>query len=248
MQGQFSALQQQQATLAQRSQELQSRASSLDTNNQDLERLLAQSRQEARVLQDQLSATREQLQVAASQAAQLKAEYQDTTQRAEALTASLKKRTGAAIGVNNSLQDRLPQLNIPGVQSRVDGDVIRVEIPVGRLFDPGSARPTPQAAGLVDHVASELLRVFPQQIIGIEGHTDGEVSTTERWSSPHHLSIARSLAIYDLLVSRGRLPAAQLFVVGHGANHPIASSGTTDGQQRNRRIELVVYPERVGGR
>jgi outer membrane protein OmpA-like peptidoglycan-associated protein len=38
----------------------------------------------------------------------------------------------------------------------------------------------------------------------------------------------------------------QLFVVGHGSNHPIVSNGSPEGKQRNRRVELVVYPERKG--
>ncbi len=40
-------------------------------------------------------------------------------------------------------------------------------------------------------------------------------------------------------------PAKQLFVIGHGANHPVVSNATKSGQARNRRIELVVYPERM---
>ena len=38
----------------------------------------------------------------------------------------------------------------------------------------------------------------------------------------------------------------QLFVVGHGANHPVVSNGTLEGKQRNRRVELVIYPDRLG--
>ena len=35
----------------------------------------------------------------------------------------------------------------------------------------------------------------------------------------------------------------QLFVVGHGPNHPVVSNASDAGQARNRRIELVIYPE-----
>jgi outer membrane protein OmpA-like peptidoglycan-associated protein len=38
-----------------------------------------------------------------------------------------------------------------------------------------------------------------------------------------------------------------LFVVGHGANHPAVSNGTSAGKERNRRVELVVYPDRMPG-
>ena len=36
------------------------------------------------------------------------------------------------------------------------------------------------------------------------------------------------------------------FVVGHGSNHPVVSNATPAGKERNRRVELVVYPEQVG--
>jgi outer membrane protein OmpA-like peptidoglycan-associated protein len=54
------------------------------------------------------------------------------------------------------------------------------------------------------------------------------------------------MAVYDVLVSQGRASPKQLFVVGHGANHPVVSNATAEGRRRNRRVELVIYPERVG--
>jgi outer membrane protein OmpA-like peptidoglycan-associated protein len=39
-----------------------------------------------------------------------------------------------------------------------------------------------------------------------------------------------------------------MFVAGHGGNHPVVSNATAAGRERNRRIELVIYPEQVGGR
>jgi outer membrane protein OmpA-like peptidoglycan-associated protein len=39
-----------------------------------------------------------------------------------------------------------------------------------------------------------------------------------------------------------------MFVLGHGENFPLSSNATTAGQARNRRVEVVVYPETVGQR
>jgi flagellar motor protein MotB len=52
------------------------------------------------------------------------------------------------------------------------------------------------------------------------------------------------MTVYDVLVNRTRLQGNQLFVAGHGSNHPIVSNATPEGKQRNRRVELVIYPER----
>ena len=245
---QVAQLQQQQVGLAQRGAELQSRASTLDTANQELERQLAQSRQETRVMNDQVAALRDQLKSANTQVAQLRNEFQDTSQKAEAMTASLKKRVGASIGTNNSLQNSLPRIDIPGIEVRVDGDVVRIELPGNRLFEPGGARLSAQAPILVDQVTTEILKAYPNQIIGVEGHSDTDPPQGGHWTSNHHLSVGRAVAVYDLIVSRGRLPANQLFVVGHGSNHPVVSNGTPQGKERNRRVELVVYPDKAPGR
>ena len=36
--------------------------------------------------------------------------------------------------------------------------------------------------------------------------------------------------------------------IGHGANHPVVSNASEEGKRRNRRIEFVVYPERIARR
>jgi outer membrane protein OmpA-like peptidoglycan-associated protein len=41
------------------------------------------------------------------------------------------------------------------------------------------------------------------------------------------------------------MQADQMFVVGHGGSHPVVSNGTPAGKQRNRRVELVIYPDRA---
>jgi flagellar motor protein MotB len=71
---------------------------------------------------------------------------------------------------------------------------------------------------------------------------------SQQFPTPHHLSAAQALAVYNVLVQRGTMPAQQLFVIGHGANHPIVSGATDAGKARNRRIEFVVYPERMASR
>jgi flagellar motor protein MotB len=52
------------------------------------------------------------------------------------------------------------------------------------------------------------------------------------------------MTVYDVLINRTRLQANQLFVVGRGSINPIVSNATPEGKQRNRRVELVIYPDR----
>jgi flagellar motor protein MotB len=246
LKGRLSQSEQQQTAMSRQYQQLQDRANALDRDNQEMGTLLAQSRQQAKVSEDQLAALRDQLRSVTAQLSQTRNDKESTDKRVQALTASMQRQGGVSITPNNSFLQTLPAINIAGVFVRRDGDVIRVELPGSTLFESGSARLRPGAVNLISDVAAELVRTYPDQIIGVEGHTDNDPIAGNQWRNNHGLSIARAETVYDVLVNRTRLQGNQLFVVGHGSNHPIVSNATLEGRQRNRRVELVVYPERKG--
>jgi chemotaxis protein MotB len=247
LQGQLDKSQQQQTALARQKDELQTRASTLDKDNQDLITRLTQERQRGKVLEDQVTVLREQFTGTNAQLARFREEKKSTEQKIQALTASLQRQGGTPIVPNNSLLQTLPAINLPEVFVRRDGDVIRVELPAQRLFEPGGNRLLPGASQLIAAAAGEVFRSYPRQVIGIEGHTDADPASATPARNYHQLSVSRAAAMYDVLVTQARVQPAQLFVVGHGANHPLFSNATPAGRQRNARIELVVYPEIVGG-
>ena len=244
LKGRLSKAEQQQTAMSRQYQQLQDRANALDRDNQETNTLLAQARQQAKVSEDQLAALRDQLRSVTSQLAQYRNDKENADKRVQALTASMQRQGGVSINPNNSFLQTLPAVNIAGVFVRRDGDVIRIELPGQTLFESGSARLRPGAINLISDVAAELARTYPDQIIGVEGHTDNDPIAGSQWRNNHELSVARAMTVYDVLVNRTRLQGNQLFVVGHGSNHPIVSNATLEGKQRNRRVELVVYPER----
>ncbi len=244
LKGRLSQSEQQQTALSRQNQQLQDRANALDRDNQESSSLLAQARQQSKVSEDQLAALRDQLRGVTAQLAQVRGEKENSDKRVQAMNASLQRQGGVTINPNNSFLQTLPAINIAGVFVRRDGDVIRIELPGTTLFESGSARLRPGALNLISDAAAEVVRTYPDQIVGVEGHTDNDPVAGNQWKNNHELSIARAMAVYDVLVNRTRLQGDQLFVVGHGSNHPIVSNATMEGKQRNRRVELVVYPER----
>ena len=243
LQGKMDQMQQQQLAVSRQNQELQTRAGTLDRDNQELEKMLAQSQQRGKVLDDQIAVIQDQLGGVTSQLARIQEEKEASDRQVQTLTASMRRQGGVAIYPNNSLSRSLPVINLPDVQVRRDGDVIRIELPGDRLFEPGSAKFLPAATNIITAAALELVRSYPNQIVGIEGHTDSDPVSNWQWQNNHQLSASRAMAVHNVLVMQTRLQAEQLFIVGHGPNHPVVSNASNAGKQRNRRVELVIYPD-----
>ncbi len=223
--------------------------SNLDSSQ--LEANLIRSRQETQLMQDEITALRDQLASTSSQLAQNR-----TANMPSGSTAGRGPIAGGKgvpptqpLGMQSpaAMQAAMAQLSIPGVESRLDGAVVRVEIQSERLFEASGASLLPGGAAILTQISTELERVYPGHFVGIEGHTDTEPLQNASWGSPHQLSAARASAVFDFLTARTTLEQGQLFLVAHGANHPLVSNATAAGRSRNRRIELVIYPERSGG-
>ena len=242
LEGQVKNLQRDQQGLAQRNTDLNSRAQLLDSEHQDLQARLAQSLQQERLLEDKVKALQNQLASSSDQIARLRDDQKNGSR--STFTSSSGARPQASIRANNSLRGDLPRFNLPGVEVRADADVVRIELSGAQLFDSGDARLRAGAGPMMDEVVNEIVRRYPEQMIGIEGHTDSDpLRPQSPWPSNHQLSVGRATSVYEYLVQRTRLKPQQLFIVGHGSNHPVVSNATEPGKQRNRRVELVVYPE-----
>ncbi len=152
---------------------------------------------------------------------------------------------GATIRANNSLMQRLSNIQIPGGQARMDGDVIRIEFPSDRMFVPGTYQIQPAQLPVMQNIVSTILQNFPKQIIGIEAHWDN-TPLNPATMTHHQLTATQALAVFDNLVRLG-LPKTQMFTMAMASNRPRHPQGITGGISPNRRIELVIYPETFDG-
>jgi flagellar motor protein MotB len=213
-----------------------------NVDGRQLEAALVRSRTESQVMQDEIAALRDQLASTSQQLAQAR------TAGMPVAPPTAGGAPGAAASTPSAtMRSALVQLVLPDLEPRFDGAVVRIDIPADRLFDGSTANLLPGGTALLTQVAGELQRVFPGHFIGIEGHLDSEPLQNATWASPHQLTAARAAAVFDFLTTRTPMREGQLFLVAHGANHPLVSNATAAGRARNRRVELVVYPERIGG-
>lgn len=237
---QSAQLQQQQVASAQ----LQSRATDLDANNRQLHADLAQAEQRYRVAEDELRLVRTELRENADKLRELQLARNSAEGRVQALQASTQRRAGATITANNSRSRDLPVIDLPGLETVAEGDVIRIRIPADQIFSMGTYQFTPSASATLDRVADAIARRYPRQKIGIEGHTDASPPPVNIGVNTHHqLATWQTMAVFQHFTQRNRLPSQQFFTISHGSNHPRASNATAAGAAANRRVEVVIYPE-----
>ncbi len=111
--------------------------------------------------------------------------------------------------------------------------------PVGLVFASGSAQIETQYFTLLRKV-QDALRVFPDTVIVVEGHTDsfGGDETNFKLSQDR----AESVRSY-LLANMRDLAPADVQAVGFGESRPVANNETVEGRAKNRRIDVVIRPK-----
>jgi outer membrane protein OmpA-like peptidoglycan-associated protein len=102
------------------------------------------------------------------------------------------------------------------------------------LFDTAQHTLKPGAREKLTKVA-EIVASHPGVHVAIEGHTDN-VGTDEY---NQQLSERRAGSVRNFLVQQG-VPPTSVSAMGYGESQPVATNGTAEGRQTNRRVELVV--------
>ncbi|MBF0546783.1 MAG: OmpA family protein [Candidatus Riflebacteria bacterium] len=100
-------------------------------------------------------------------------------------------------------------------------------------FDSGKSDIKDESVPALEGILS-ILTGSPDVKITIEGHTDSNGNEDVN----QQLSLERADSIRSWLIGQGVDPG-RVKTAGYGASRPIASNDTEDGQQMNRRVEIV---------
>lgn len=228
--------------------ELGRRAKSLDQRNQDLYADFSQVQQRVQLLEDQNNLLQQRLKETSNQLADALKTSEAASNKYDSLLTSSQRRSGASITANNSYRKSLTAVTVEGLNVRQDGDLVRIEIPTDRLFESDGASLRPDANQVISQVSDAILRNYPRQVVGIEAHADSEPAGATGWRSAHQITAAQAMVVFEAISAQHQSLKSQLFVLGHGTNYPLASNATVAGQAKNRRVEVVVYPQTAGNR
>jgi len=168
---------------------------------------------------------------------------------AKAARASAETAKGQAVVANNRAQKAegekavlraqlFAQLNsILQTQDTARGLIVNMP---DALFKTGSSELQPQVREKLAKIAG-ILSSNP----GLKLETDGYTDSVGGDEYNQQLSEKRAQSSREYLVSQG-VPAKSIQARGFGKSEPIESNETSQGRQRNRRVELVVSGDAIG--
>ncbi|MEP7051204.1 MAG: OmpA family protein [Pseudomonadota bacterium] len=90
----------------------------------------------------------------------------------------------------------------------------------------------------LDQVAKALLDQGFKAIV-VQGYTDSRGNASDNDA----LSQRRAQSVRDYLVTKG-IPSEKATAQGLGPSHPVGDNATADGRAENRRVEIVVTPDK----
>ena len=200
----------------------------------------ARQKQEAEQARAAAQEQQQAAQAAAEQASRERAAALSQQKAAEAETE--KARQAAAQAESEKAQLRaqlLSQLNsILQTRDSARGLIVNM---TDVLFDTGSYTLKPGAREKLAKISGIVL-AHPGLNLQVEGHTDS-VGTDD---FNQQLSERRADSVRDFLAEQG-VPGSAISARGFGKTQPVASNDTVEGRQRNRRVELVVNGDAIGG-
>lgn len=112
------------------------------------------------------------------------------------------------------------------------------------LFNKGSAELKKENLPLL-HRLAEALRVT-QYPISVEGHTDASLKEGGTEAAAWELSLERALAVMKYFTVEEGMRPDRFRVGGLGPSQPLVPNDSAQNRARNRRIEVVLYKERLG--
>ena len=118
---------------------------------------------------------------------------------------------------------------------------IVVRVPGASLFKPGQADLQLKARSLLDAVIKEVNK-HPEYKVHIQGHTDDEPISTEKFPTNWELSSSRATAVLRYFVDKGAEPE-RMTATGYADTFPLGRNDTAPGRAKNRRVEFVLEKE-----
>lgn len=175
-------------------------------------------------------------------------EFDETQSEEEAkAAAALEDVEAMKLAKSEELAEQIEEaLDENNIADKVDVDFnsqyVQLTLKGAILFKPGSADLLDTVVPVMSKVGMILER-YAKYVVEIEGHTDNVPQNSKQYKNNDELSSARALSVFYFLIDNTSLDPALIKHSGRGEYVPIADNSTSEGRDRNRRVEIKIYHE-----
>ena len=249
-------------SLAHDAQNLRQQLEQKRVENEELTQSLSMARRysqqtESRVadLRAQVSTQKQESETTGEKLVRTQKEFEDNLQKTRQLEASLndtrarlarfEDRGRLQAQLEKDLEAQLAaEAKAKSVEVKREGEVVVITVASGILFAPGSVAIKSQGNKVLAKIAAQLRR-YPNREVQVRGNTDNQRISerlAERWETNWELSAGRATRVLRYLVEGGGLDPRHVSAAGQGEFRPTGDNATPEGRERNRRVEIAVFP------
>ncbi|HLR52208.1 MAG TPA: OmpA family protein [Candidatus Avamphibacillus sp.] len=161
-------------------------------------------------------------------------------EKGENFEGDLVVKDGDVKGVVLNVPIDVPEINPPEeVDLTFKEEEVKMQVPDDLLFDFDDSTLKKEAMETLDDIIIELENLETDTPIHINGHTDNQGDPDYNLN----LSEERAEAVWEYIQENGDIDTLNVHVEGFGETKPITSNDDSDGQERNRRVEIIINPQ-----
>ena len=218
------------------------------TKVKNLEYMLDQAKKNNQELKDQYAALQKTLdqsiltnQSGNTNIAKLVDEINASNNYIKRLVEAKSKSDSLLMVLSNNLTRSLNTDELRDVDVKVLKGVVYISLADNMLFKSGSYEISPAAMDILSKIA-KIIKDYKNYSVLVEGNTDNVPISRTNIRNNWDLSALRASSVVQVLQDRFDVDPARLTAGGRGEYNPIATNGTGEGRQLNRRTQIIITP------
>lgn len=157
------------------------------------------------------------------------------------LQSMIDKQKATLNGLLSKIRTALINYDSSQLSVNIKNGKIYVAMSDQLLFKSGSTHVDPAGKKALEKLADILVKQKDIDIL-IEGHTDSVPIKSSRFDDNWDLSVIRATSIVRILADDYGVDETKLVASGRSKYHPVATNDTADGRAKNRRTEIILFP------
>lgn len=211
-------------------------------NGKSLEQMLADARSNNQQLQQALEQAMKNNNQGNVNIATLLDQINSSNKYIRQLVDAKQKSDSLNLVLTTNLTRSLSTEDLKDVNVKVLKGVVYISLADNMLYKSGSYQISPDAMSILGKIA-KIIKDYKDYSVLVEGNTDDVPISRTNIRNNWDLSCLRASSVVQALQNDFGVDPSRLTAGGRGEYNTVASNGTPEGRQLNRRTEIIITPK-----